>query len=265
MPDAYENPKKLQEYVYYMLYCTQSIYMLCVLYAYGYRGGEIWHQLQHRGFKEDVDEQGRPRLSIDQAISEKNYQHTGPSSTCRRIETITDDPEAEVYMYSTLKMYIHKQAGPETSCISGEAKNSFSTHQGPRRALVCQRANRSPNDRQDHAGHLQKSWHLKTLHEPLCSSHTRDEHAEDGVPSASDPVSAPPQISRDTELVHRIPDVRGADRRNPHHQRAAERHAVPHNSRRWCPTRGLRARGVDLACSRSGSGSIAAGQIICGN
>ena len=73
---------------------------------FGYRGGEIWHQLQHRSFKEDVDEQGRPRLSIDQAISEKNYQHTGPNSTCRRIVTITDDPEAEVYMYSTLKVYI---------------------------------------------------------------------------------------------------------------------------------------------------------------
>ncbi|KAF0304375.1 hypothetical protein FJT64_023799 [Amphibalanus amphitrite] len=97
MQDTFENPKKLQEFVYYML----SMH-------FGYRGSEIWHQLKHRSFKDDLDEHGRPRLKLDQAISEKNYQHTGPQNTCRQTVTIADDPEAQVYMYTTLKTYIGK-------------------------------------------------------------------------------------------------------------------------------------------------------------
>ena len=97
MPDTYEDPKKLQEFIYYML----SMH-------FGYRGSEIWHQLHHRNFKDGIDETGKACLTLDQAICEKNYQHTGPNSVCRRVIKITDDPDADVYMYTTLKMYIDR-------------------------------------------------------------------------------------------------------------------------------------------------------------
>ena len=78
MPDTYENLTELQEFVN-----STNV---------GYRGNEIWHQPRHHIFKDGVDEHGRPSLTTDQAISEKNYQLTGPNCTCRRVATITDDP-----------------------------------------------------------------------------------------------------------------------------------------------------------------------------
>ena len=119
MPDTYENPTKLQEFVYYMLSMN-----------FGYRGNEIWHQLRHHSFKDGVDEHGRPSLTIDQAISEKNYQHTGPNSTCRRVATITDDPEAEVYMYSALKAYIGK-LDPRQEAFLAKAKTAAQIAKDP--------------------------------------------------------------------------------------------------------------------------------------
>ena len=96
-PDTYTDPTKLQQLVYYMF----SMH-------FGYRGCEIWHQLLHTGFVEGVDELGRPRYTIDQALIEKNFQQTGPNSTCRRTVKIVDDPENEVYLFSTVKHYIDK-------------------------------------------------------------------------------------------------------------------------------------------------------------
>ena len=94
---TYEDPTTLQQYVYYMLSMT-----------FGYRGREIWWQLRKDNFKEDKDEVGRPRITLDQAIIEKNYQHTGPNTTCRRVTAFSDDEEGGVYLYSTLKLYLSK-------------------------------------------------------------------------------------------------------------------------------------------------------------
>ena len=81
-------------------------YMLSM--HFGYRGCEIWHQLLHTSFVESVDELGRPQYTIDQALIEKNYQQTGPNSTCRRTVKVVDDPENDVYLFSTVKCYISK-------------------------------------------------------------------------------------------------------------------------------------------------------------
>ena len=119
MSNTFEDPRKLQEFVYYML----SMH-------FGYRGSEIWHQIKHQSFKEGVDEQGRPRLMLDQAICEKNYQHTGPNSTCRQVITITDDEEAEVYMYTTLKLYISK-LDPKQQAFLAKPKNAAQMAKNP--------------------------------------------------------------------------------------------------------------------------------------
>ena len=87
----------LQQYVYYMLSMT-----------FGYRGREVWRQLKKASFKEDKDEVGRPRITLDQMLIEKNYQHTGPNNTCRRVTSFTDDEEDGVFLYSTLKLYLAK-------------------------------------------------------------------------------------------------------------------------------------------------------------
>ena len=85
---TYEDPTILQLYVYYMLLMT-----------FGYRGREVWHQLRKDAFVEGKDDLGRAVIRVDQALMEKNYQHTGPNSTCRRVTSVSDDPEAGVYMY----------------------------------------------------------------------------------------------------------------------------------------------------------------------
>ena len=94
---TYEDPTMLQQYVYYMLSMT-----------FGYRGRDVWRQLKRDAFREDRDELGRPRITLDQALIEKNYQHTGPNNTCRRVTPFTDDEEGGVFMYSTLKLYLSK-------------------------------------------------------------------------------------------------------------------------------------------------------------
>ena len=94
---TYEDPTVLQQYVYYMLSMT-----------FGYRGREIWHQLKKDSFVEGRDALGRAEIRMDQSLMEKNYQHTGPSSTCRRVTSLTDDPEAGVFLYTTLKLYLSK-------------------------------------------------------------------------------------------------------------------------------------------------------------
>ena len=95
--DTFTSPSKLQQLVYYML----SMH-------FGYRGCEIWHQLLHTSFVESADELGRPQYTIDQSLIEKNYQQTGPNSTCRRTVKVADDPENDVYLFSTVKFYISK-------------------------------------------------------------------------------------------------------------------------------------------------------------
>ena len=108
---TYTNPTILQQYVYYMLSMT-----------FGYRGREVWRQLRKDSFVEERDQHGKLRYVIDQAIMEKNYQHTGPNATCRRATQITDDVEAGVYMFSTLKLYLSK-LHPEQDAFLQKAKN----------------------------------------------------------------------------------------------------------------------------------------------
>ena len=96
-PKTYDDPTILRLFVYYMLSMT-----------FGYRGREVWHQLRKDCFEEGRDELGRPIIRVDQALIEKNYQHTGPNTTCRRVNSVSDDPEAGVYLYSTLKLYLSK-------------------------------------------------------------------------------------------------------------------------------------------------------------
>ena len=106
------DPTILQLYVYYMLSMT-----------FGYRGREVWHQLKKDCFVEGRDELGRPVLRVDQALMEKNYQHTGPNTTCRRVSSVSDDPDAGVYLYSTLKLYLSK-LGPTSAGVSTKSENS---------------------------------------------------------------------------------------------------------------------------------------------
>ena len=111
-PRTYESPAVLQQYIYYMLSMT-----------FGYRGREVWHQLKRDSFVEDVDELGRARITVDQALMEKNYQHTGPNSTCRRMTSVTDDREGGVYLYSTLKLYLSR-LDPRQEAFMQKAKTA---------------------------------------------------------------------------------------------------------------------------------------------
>ena len=116
---TYEDPTVLQLYVYYMLSMT-----------FGYRGREVWHQLKKDCFVEGRDEFDRPVIRVDQALMEKNYQHTGPNNTCRRINSVSDDPEAEVYLYSTLKLYLSK-LDPRQPAFLQKAKTALQLKQQP--------------------------------------------------------------------------------------------------------------------------------------
>ena len=95
--DTFTSPSKLRQLVCYML----SMH-------FSYRGCDIWNQLLHTSFVESADELGRPRYTIDHASVEKNYQQTGPNSTCRRTVKVADDPENDVYLLSTVQFYISK-------------------------------------------------------------------------------------------------------------------------------------------------------------
>ena len=116
---TYEDPTILQLYVYYMLSMT-----------FGYRGREVWHQLKKDCFVEGRDELGRPVLRVDQALMEKNYQHTGPNTTCRRVSSVSDDPDAGVYLYSTLKLYLSK-LDPRQPAFLQKAKTAVQMERQP--------------------------------------------------------------------------------------------------------------------------------------
>ena len=116
---TYEDPTVLQLYVYYMLSMT-----------FGYRGREVWHQLKKDCFVEGRDELGRPVLRVDQALMEKNYQHTGPNTTCRRVSSVSDDPDAGVYLYSTLKLYLSK-LDPRQPAFLQKAKTALQMERQP--------------------------------------------------------------------------------------------------------------------------------------
>ena len=96
--DTLENPTKLQQYVY----CALSM-------TFGYRGHEIWRQLNKNNFRGNRNANGRPCLVIDQAVIKKIIQSNGePNTTSRLMLYVTDDDEDGVFLYSTLKLYLSK-------------------------------------------------------------------------------------------------------------------------------------------------------------
>ena len=89
--DTLENPTKLQQYVY----CALSM-------TFGYRGHEIWRQLNKNNFRGNRNANGRPCLVIDQAVIKKIIQSNGePNTTSRLMLYVTDDDEDGVFLYST--------------------------------------------------------------------------------------------------------------------------------------------------------------------
>ena len=196
-PKTYDDPTILQLFVYYMLSMT-----------FGYRGREVWHQLRKDCFEEGRDELGRPIIRVDQALIEKNYQHTGPNTTCRRVNSVSDDPEAGVYLYSTLKLYLSK-LDPRQPAFLQKAKTQRQMERQPDSQSWYVNAPMGSNTIDSLMPKI--STAAGTPRRSLHQTYARNEHATTWLSHRCHPSTPPAEILQDLGVVHRTPHGARAD------------------------------------------------------
>ena len=219
---TYEDPTILQLYVYYMLSMT-----------FGYRGREVWHQLKKDCFVEGRDELGRPVLRVDQALMEKNYQHTGPNTTCRRVSSVSDDPDAGVYLYSTLKLYLSK-LDPRQPAFLQKAKTAVQMERQPESETWYVNAPMGSNTIDNMMPKISVAAGTSKRYTNHCIRHTLGTNMlRLGYPHRCHPSAPSAEVFQDLGMVYRAPHGAGANRGDEGRHQTTARCPTPWNGVSW--------------------------------